>query len=210
MIKFGLDDYTTEFHGWTKHHKQLAIHLKREYTDGREPVLPKDEQFVKLLANNEDKLIKKGGALYDRETDERSEVVDFFLPLNNLDYQPAELEHYSVGASNTSQKTFVRIYFLLDYVHVILDYSYTSRGSFAMPFSRLIEDIDDIVYELADDGREFADKGIMFNEDPDDGEYYVVGIDEYKRTIEFGISKRELLDSLIGIEVYKHEMTIDE
>lgn len=209
MAKFGLGNYKTDFGEWAKHHKEIAIHIKRDHKSDKENVEVNDETLMKVIRDNKDKIIKKEVSLRDKKTYERSEAIDHFLPLKNLNYKNRNVEHYSVGASNTKQNTKLRLVFKLEYVDFITDYSYKSEGSFATSFYDLLNGFDcvgDILEELAEDSEvEFADKGIMPGEEED---FYIVGIDEYKRPIEFEISKSELLKSLIAIEVYEHEMEI--
>lgn len=114
---------------------------------------------------------------------------------------------------NTTHESKVRLFFRLDYVDFILDYSYKTAGSYAMSFHSLLDgsgSIRNILEEVAENEYiEFANKGIKISDNKEDAEdFYIVGIDEFKRPTEFGIESIELLKSLVAIEVYAHEMKI--
>ncbi|MED4883137.1 hypothetical protein [Bacillus smithii] len=47
MIKFGFEDYVTEYPNWSKHHKTVGLHVKRVYNDGKQ-ILPNDEKLKKF------------------------------------------------------------------------------------------------------------------------------------------------------------------
>lgn len=212
MIKFGLDEYTVELSNWTKHHKELSLHIKREYLNAENQYIEsKDTALRKLIANNEDKIMKEQVKLYDRETFESFEAIDYYLPLKNLEYPKCNIDYYSIGGSNASYESKVRLHFQLEYTNFILDYSYKTSGSAAMSFHRLLNGFDgvlDIILEVAGNSKlEFSEKGIMMDESGE-GDFYIVGLNEYKRPIEFSISRLELLNSLVAVEIYKHKMTI--
>lgn len=214
MIKFGIQDYETEFNDWAKHHAELSIHVRREYLNEKGTVNTKDEKLLRIIEANPEKLLKKQVTLYDRITFETSTAIDYYLPLQNLDYQERNIEYYNVGSSNTKQVSKIRMFFRLDYVDFILDYSYKTAGTFAMSFHSLIDgsgSIRDILEEVATNQYiKFEDKGIKVGDNKDEGEdFYILGIDEYKQPTEFGIESKELMRSLVGIEIYAHETKID-
>lgn len=87
MIKFGISDYRIEFDDWTKHHKELSIHVRREYLNDKGTVNAEDEKLLSVIADNEEKLLKKQVTLHDRATYETSQAIDYYLPLQNLAFQ---------------------------------------------------------------------------------------------------------------------------
>src|SRR5690625_1874544 len=95
MIKFGLKSFQPEFLTWSKHHKTLGLHVKRVYPNGEE-TLPKDENLRKLIIENGNLLKSKTVTLIDRKTNKFLEATDYYLNLNNLDYEEADLDFYSI------------------------------------------------------------------------------------------------------------------
>lgn len=207
MINFGFKDYKTKFPNWSKHHKVLGTHVKRIYKNG-EQILPKDEKIKQLIAENEEVLKAKHVNLFNRETGEHSKATDYYLPLKNLDYEEANIEHYFVGASNTKQTTHARLTFLLEYDKFILDYSYTSSGSFATSFSDLVDEIgsiEDIIEEVVSKEKPLEETGITEGRD---GGYHIVLATPQGEPIDAEVEKHELLNSLVGIEVYRFDQEI--
>lgn len=208
MTKFGLDAYIAEFPNWAKHHKTLSIQVKREYSDGRDTAIPDTEELLALIEKHEDKLVHREVSLYNSKTDDSYTAIDYYLPLTNLEYIERNLDQYHVGSMNTSHTINVRLIFKVDEVDVILNHSYKTAGSYAMSFYSLIDgDIKDLVRELAEDDKfAFEDKGIQLHEFG----YHIIGANEYHRPVDFEIEERELLESLVAVEVYEHEMIIEE
>lgn len=207
MVTFGFKEFQTEFHNWSKHHKTLGIQVKRVHQDGTVE-LPKDETLKELVINNEDVLQPKSITLYNTKANTRTEATDYYLPLQNLEYQQANLEYYSVGAMNTKQTTNIRLTFLIEYSTFILDYQFQSSGSYAMSFYDLLgsmDSIEEIIQNVIDKEQPFQDVGITETEN---GDYYLVLVSENGEFIETEIEKRELLTSLVGVEVYQFEQEI--
>lgn len=207
MIKFGFGEFQTEFPNWSKHHKTLGIRVKRAYKDGEE-VLPKDPTLKAIVVENEELLKSKHVTLSDRNTSERKEAVDYYLPLQNLEYPEANIEYYSVGAMNTKQTTHIRLTFLLDYDKFILDYSYKSSGSFATNFFNFVDGmsfVEDVIEEVLEQEQPIEEVGITKGEDED---YNIVLVTEVGEIMDIEIEKRELLNSLVGVEVYQFDMEI--
>lgn len=210
MVRFGFNDYEVEFNSWAKHHKVAGVHVKRVYNDGKE-VLPKDESLKKLIKEYEDVLKEKRVILYDKKTFEKKEATDYYLPVKNLEYQEADIEYYSVGASNTNQTTYIRLVFLIEYDKFVLDYESKSRGSFAPNFYDMINysgAIEDIIEEIVEEEKPIEEVGIRTSDEPDYYDIVVVStIDGSADDIQ--ISKRDLVNSLVGIEIYKFEQEIE-
>lgn len=210
MIRYGLGDYEITQEDWAKHHKEISIRFKREYEDGREPSVTESEDILKLVEQYPDKVIKKAQSLFERDTFKSLNATDHFIVLTNLDYPESKVDYYSVGSSNTSHVTKVRLRFRLEYADFMLDYEYKTSGSYAMSFYSLINNsIDDIVEEVAcNDDIPFTKKGIMPSKELEG--YYIVAVDENKRNLEFDIETKELLSGLVGVEVYQHDTKIDD
>lgn len=207
MVKFGFEGYQEEFYNWSKHHKTVGIRVKRVRQDGTVE-LPEDQTLKELVINNEELLQPKSVTLYNTKTNERTEATDYYLPLQNLEYKPTNLEYYSVGAMNTSQTTNIRLTFLLEYSTFILDYQFKSSGSYARSFYDLLgsmDAIEDIIQNVIEEGKPFQDVGIKETEN---GDYYLILVSEIGETIGADIEKRELLKSLIGVEIYQFEQEI--
>lgn len=211
MIKFGFENYETEFPNWSKHHKVLSVLVKRVYDDG-EIVESEDDQIKDILLRNEDKLKSKHVSLYNRESGKRRTATNYFLPLNNLEFNDGHLSYYSSGDYNTKQETHVRIKFMIEDNLFIIDHNYQSYGNYTPSFkSYYIDGIDmigDILDELVENGSKIEEYGI---EQGDNDDYLIAVANEVHCPDSFEISKRELLESLIGIEIYKFNMdTIDK
>jgi|SRR5699024_3339257 len=210
-ITFKLGEVEESYFEWLKHHKQVAIHVKREYVDTGEVKLAVKENDVilKTIKENEDRIIKAHGQIYDKEKHELKPIVDYLLLLDNVDYIEPNIEYYSVGAMNTKSRSKVRLFFKLDSIDVILDYQYKTSGSFALTFHDLIsgDGVADIINEIAIGNKELHEKGIEYRES-DESYYYVYGLDENKRPIDLEVSMDELLASLISVELYEDHMEI--
>lgn len=211
MVKFQLGDFTANFGDWAKHHKEISVHVQRTYNGKKPDLLSKDPILLKAMEDHKDKLVTKTVRLFDRESLDDYEGVDTFLKLRNTEYKERDLDYYSVGASNTSNETTVRIVFKLEDMDFIIEKLYKTSGSGASSFYDMFitfGDLDTTVQEIAEDENiKFEDKGIMFSED-DDEQYHIVALDEYKYPTEFDIEKEELLRSLIAIEIIEDKMTI--
>src|SRR5699024_390891 len=163
-ITFKLGEIEESYFGWLKHHKQVAVHIKREYVDTGEVKLAVKENdlVLKTIEENEDRIVKAGGTVYNKETHGMKQVIDHLLLLDNIDYIEPNIEYYSVGAMNTKSKSKVRLFFKLDSIDVILDYQYKTSGSFALTFHDLIsgDGVADIINEVAISNKELHEKGI--------------------------------------------------
>lgn len=207
MVKFGFEDFQTEFDNWSKHHKTVGIRVKRVYSDGVENFI-KDPKLKSLAEKHKDTLQSKHVHLFGSKTEERKTATDYYLPLQNLDYQEANLEYYSVGAMNTNQTTNIRLTFLLDSCKFILDYQYKSGGSYAMSFYNLLgssDAIEDIIENVIEEEKPFQDIGIK---ETKEGDYHLVMVSEIGEIIEADIEKHEFLRSLVGVEIYQFEEEI--
>jgi hypothetical protein len=207
MIKFGFDGYQTEFPNWSKHHKVLSTHVRRVYDNG-EVINANDELLKSIVEKNEDKLKSKHVDLFNRTTNDRSSATDYYLPLNNLEYEEADLDYYSVGSSNTKQTTFIRMKFLIENNLLVLSHSFKSSGHYAMSFRNYVEGMDfleDMIEENIDKGKKIEDVGI---EKGHDNDYSIVVANELRCPDSFEIDKNELLESLVAVEIYKYDMTI--
>ncbi|MED4883136.1 hypothetical protein [Bacillus smithii] len=161
-----------------------------------------------MVLKNENLLKSKHVRLFDRKTFKEKEAVDYYLPLKNLEYQEADVDYYSVGAMNTRQTTHVRLTFLLEYDKFILDYSFKSEGSFAKSFYNLIDSLDfveDIIDEVLEQGKPIEEVGIIKGKEED---FNIVIVTPVGEIMDIEIEKRELLNSLVGVEIYKFEHEI--
>lgn len=210
MIRFRLDDFQTEFPNWAKHHKQLGLRVKRIKPNG-DVVLSKSDKIKALIDKYENKLRPKPVSFYNEESGGLEHGTDYFLMINNLDYEETNLEHYSVGAMNTKQTTHVRMTFLLDSDKVILEHKYDSEGSFAMSFYDIISSMDsvkDIIDDILEKELPLEETGISEGDEKDC--YKVVLVTPVGEFLDADIPKRELLNSLVNVEVYKFEQEITD
>jgi hypothetical protein len=210
MIKFGLDDFTTEMPNWTKHHREISLRVKRVKPNG-EVVVAESKKIQELMAKHEDLLRPKAVSFFNETSRELENGTDYFLPLKNLEYQETNLDYYSVGAMNTKQTTYMRMTFLLEYDRAVLEHKYDSSGSFAMSFKDFIsgfDPVEEFIEEILDEGLPLEETGIARDEDDTDS-YTLMVVTPEGDAIDAEINKRELLGSLVGIEVYKfdHEIT---
>lgn len=162
-----------------------------------------------MVLDNENVLKSKYVNLFNRETGERSIATDYFLPVKNLEYEEIEIENYFIGASNTSQTTYIRLTFMLEESKLILDHSFKSSGSFAASFFGMIDGRDsiaDIVDEVASKELPLEECGITYGQE---GDYRIVVAMPEGNPIDIEVEKDELMNSLVGIEVYKFEQEID-
>lgn len=207
MIDFGLCGYKTKMSDWAKHHKEVSVLVKREYGYDKKSITTEIDTLLHAMEENESSIMQKGVTLRDRKTLESSNGTDYYLPLTNLNYIDRSLEDYSIGASNTSHDIGYRAIFKVDYIDVIFDFEYKTSGSFATNFREVMDKLDISLRVLAEnENKDFADKGIKLGENEG---YYIVGVDEYKQPIEFEVSERELMNSLVCMEIYHHHMEID-
>lgn len=207
MVKFAFETLDINFPDWSKHHKALGAHVRRVYEDG-EIVEAKTENVRELVAKHEDKLKSKHVTLFDRKEDKRRDATDYFLPVYNQEYAEANLEHYSVGASNTKQTTHMRLKFMIEDNLFILGHEFKSSGHYATSFYDVITNsdfIEDIIAETLETGKPIEEIGIAKG---DDGGYHIVVANSASQPDDFEIEKRELINSLVAVEVYKHDMEI--
>lgn len=210
MVKFGFKDYQDNYPNWSKHHKTIGIQVKRVYGDGT-VILTENEKLNAIVAENEHLLNTKRVMLFDRKASERKHAIDYYLPLTNLEYEEANLEYYSVGAMNTSQTTHVRLTFLLDYDRFILDYSFKSEGSGAMSFYHLMDGVDfveSIIDEVLEENKFLEEVGITKGEDRQE-DFHIVLVSHIGEIMDVDVERQELLDSLVGVEIYRFDQKID-
>lgn len=199
--------------------QQLSAHVKRVYEDG-EVVEANSEELRELVNAHEELLISKHEILVGFKSDTRRKVVDYYLPLNNLEYQNSGDTQYFVGASNTEQTTGIRLKFKIDDCLLYLDHCYKSSGSFATTFLDLLNGEDgifEIIECILEQGKPIEEVGIerVVNEDDSgegnlDEEYRIVVANELYAPFDFEIEKKELLRSLVGIEVYNFDLKIKD
>lgn len=209
MITFAFESYKTEFPDWSKHHKKLGIHVKRVYENGEE-ILPNSEELRDLIAKNEALLQEKFVRLWDRTSGEEKNATDYYLPVYNTEYKQANLEYYSVGAMNTEQTTHVRLTFMLEYDKFMLDYAFKSSGSHAMNFYHQLSStgfVEDMIEEILDEGKPIEETGITTAED-EYADYKIVLVTPIGEIIDVDIEKHELINGLVGIEVYQFDHII--
>lgn len=209
MVKFAFEGYKTEFPNWSKHHKTLGTHVRRVYEDG-ETIGTKNEEIEAIVKVNEDKLKLKHVNLYNRQTGNRRNAKDYYLPLTNLEYEDADIDYYSNGASNTKQTTHIRFKFLIEDNLFVLSHSYRSSGHYSMSFGGFLDGfddyrLDDIIEEILGKEEKLEDIGITKGETDD---YHIVVADKALCPEDFEISKRDLFESLVAVEVYKFDMEI--
>jgi len=209
MIKFGLDDFQTEMPNWAKHHKEVSLRVKRVKPNG-EVVLAENKKIQELIAKHENLLRPKTVSFFNEDSRELENGTDYFLPLQNLEYQEAKLDYYSVGAMNTKQTTYMRMTFLMEYDRIILEHQFSSEGSFASSFYDMISSfnsVEDIIEEILEKKLPLEEVGISKDNEYED--YKVILVTPEGDAIDADVSKRELLSSLVNIEVYKfeHEIT---
>lgn len=209
MIKFGFENYETEFPNWSKHHRKLSIRVKRVCEDGR-VIETENKDLLTVLESHSDKLLTKAVSLYDREFDKLTEAVDYYLPLFNLEYKESDIGYYDVGASNTSQTTFVRLKFLIEDNIFSLDYEYKTSGSHAMSFKSFLggfDFVEDIIESVLSKGLSLEECGISVGDSED---YLIVVSDRVYNPESFEISKHDLFEGLVCVEVYDFDMKIDD
>ncbi|HHT97275.1 MAG TPA: hypothetical protein GXZ90_05220 [Clostridiales bacterium] len=209
-IKFGLDEFKIERDNWSKHHKEIGLHVKRVYNNGREILSENQEnQEIKNLVDKYTSDLKhKVVILYDHESEKLIHATDYFLVLKNLNYPKTEIDYYSIGSGNTKQTTHIRITFQVETDLFILDHSYTSDGIYAASFYDYmdmdkIEDILDVTSKKSDTVDAY---GITQS---DDSDYYRIVLVSAEGQVNVAdVHRRELLRSFIGMEVYKFDQKI--
>jgi hypothetical protein len=207
MVKFGFKDYEVEIPNWSKHHRTLSVLVKRVYKEGEE-IGPEGELLKRIVLENEDNLKSKHVSLRGRETNEHKEATDYYLQLQNREYEETNLDYYSVGAMNTRQTTYIRLFFQLEYDRFVLEYSFKSEGSHAMNFQHLMNNngVEDIIDEILEKELPIEEAGIVEGEEK--GSYHIILVTHVGEAIDVDVEKRELLNSLVGVEVYKFDHEI--
>lgn len=207
-IKFGLDDFITERSQWSKHHKQLSLHVKRIYADGRE-IITEDKEVLALVEKYKDHLISNPIELYNMESNETINATDYFLLLNNLDYQEVDIDYYSIGSMNTKQDTHIRMIFQLGSDQFILDHSYKSAGGHAISFYDYMDmdKIEDLLEEVANKSDTLEKYGITNN--IEEKCYEIILVSKDGRINDAHVERQDLLRSFIGVEIYKFDQEID-
>lgn len=210
MIKFGFKDYETEYPLWSQHHKQLSLHVSREYEDGR--VKETESELLKQYVNEHPERIRtKTVRLFDFENiDNTYNATDTYFIIDNLE-RIEGIDDYSTGATNTEQTTYMRFKFLLDDNILYLDHSYFTGGTFAMSFASFVSNsslIEDVIEEILEAGKPIEETGIIRYESDDEEMYKIAVANDMLAPFDFEIEKRELIESLVGIEIYKYDMVI--
>lgn len=206
MIKFGIGNTIMEYYDFAKHHKRMAIHVARTYSDGTKKDYIKSDTLREDIASNPDKVFTKKRNVYTRDLDKVDLVEETFVWLENRDYEIGDLEYYSTGASNTKQTTHVRLKFQFEYGRAFLDYKFNTSGSYATPFSSLCGHgfIGSIIDEIIDDST-LKDDGIVRDEN---GVITMILTDENGEPVDCELQMHEIEDAFIGIEIYKFEQEI--
>ncbi|WP_214873365.1 hypothetical protein [Exiguobacterium sp. s140] len=211
MITFGIEDLTMNLHDWAKHHEQMGVFVKRVY-DGTDKVVETDFKKLREIASrHEDKLKSKKGFVFGDTTES---VTDYYLPLKNLGYKKTELPYYHVGSMNTRQVTRVRFHFKPEDVEFKLDYEFKTSGSMCSTFKDVIRDIEDTIEDVIQDILELdindSDRLSQHGITSSDDGYVIMVLDEVLNPMEIEIEKHQLLDSLVGVEIYDFEQVIDD
>lgn len=211
-INFGFNSFETTLPEWSKHHKEIGLRMRRTYEDGNIKYGggENEEEIKRIMNEFPERVREKHVNLIDFNTGERKEATDAFLLLENRDYITPDIDYYGV-ASNTEQTTRLRATFQIEEAIFILDHSFKSKGSGAQTFYHFIDSMDaveDMIESVLEEGKPIKDTGIVESED--EGDYQIVVVDEFGEMIDIPVEKRELLESLVGIEVYKFEQEIIE
>lgn len=115
-----------------------------------------------------------------------------------------------VGCSNTTQLTGVRFAFKIDEALFYLDHEVNSSGAYTLMdiINSGSDSIEEIIEEVLDNNKKLEEVGITSAEE-DYNDYHIVVVNEVYAPFDFDIEKRELVGSLVGIEIYKYDMKID-
>jgi len=165
-------------------------------------VKTKNEILNALVDKNNSILKAKPVTLSVIESGERKEATDYYLLLKNKDFKPL-VNYFEMGASNTRQTMGVRYKFLLERSLFILDYTLTAKGNY--PLANVL-DIEYIVEEVTGEDNKLEDIGISKGDFPN--EYNIVLVDEYGNYTTIQIELNELMDYLIGVEIYDYQIEI--
>lgn len=215
MLTFTYKDYTiNDAIPAFKHHKQAAFLVLTEYDDeSRE-----NRGDAEVVKKYPERITSKRVSLFDFDTHKSIGATQHHILLDNEGYKERYEGEYHTTASNTSQKTSIRIYFTLDYNHFTFDYTYESAGSFAVTlyelfngsdsiFEMIQDEIDRVTKEKKDP---LAEIGIKNSDDPDlKGHFEILSLNEDKHLKQFDVSQNELLEAFVGIEIYEYKMKID-
>lgn len=216
-IRFGRDEFETDFPAWTKHQPTAGANVRADYKSGK-TVYNDDEQLVEVAERYKDEWRQQLIHVMNKETGKLEEVILQYLPLFNLDRPENQMlwsdKTYEMGASNTKQTTYMRLNFLVDEAMVALDYHYSSQGSGAPSFYDHAIDmntIEEMLEDMVEAGTTVEANGIgeAEEEEPALGRVvHVVCIQKSGRVMSFDISTIELAQHLIGIEMYDFDQQI--
>lgn len=209
MTKFGFEGFEADFYDWTKHHKIIGLFIKRVYEDG-EVIDTDDKQLASFFEKYPERLKSKYNSYAKRGSGVRRDATDYYFILDNLEYIESDIESYAIGATNTHQATSVRLKFLLEDNLFFLDYEYATSGTFARSFKSMISDphfVSDAINEALEKELLLEKIGIAKAEG---GEVTIIVTNCASAPDSFEISIRELCDSLIGVEIYKHEEIVTD
>lgn len=213
MIHFGIGDFQIKKPNWARHHKQLSLLVKRVYESGKEDTVTND-QLRKVVQHTKRQLKTEPVLIGHYSTDDRENAIDYYLPLENKDYEPANMEYYDVGASNASQTLHLRLKFMFESSVGYIDYTVKTGGSHAVSVadiiqnSDLVEDIiEDIVDKQTTKDESLEEHGIYVSEDDELIRFMVVNQTTYKSTT-IELDDYEFKKGLIGVELYKFEYEI--
>lgn len=213
MIQFGLDEYTYEMEDWSKGHKQVGVIAKREYeNDIKEPVLAKDQALRDLLEKYPERVKRKPAMFYDAVEDKTLNAWDSYVLLDNKEYVENDVNYYDTGAMNTKQTSHIRLTFLLEYDKFIADIEVKSSGSYAPSMYGLLsgfDAIEDWLDDLAEKPDALEKHGIEFNPNDED-EYRIVLVSEYGEARDVEMPRKDLLEALVGVELYKFDQEITD
>lgn len=215
MLTFKYKDYTiNDVIPAFKHHKQAAFLVLTEYDDENR----ENRGDAELVKKYPERITSNRVSLFDFDTYESFGATQHHILLDNTDYKERYEGAYYTTASNTSQKTSIRIYFTLDENHFVFDYTYESAGSYASTLYDIFSDSDSI-FEMFQDEIERVEKekkdplveiGIRNSQDPDlKSHFEILSLNENKQLKQFDISERELRESFVGLEIYEYKMKID-
>lgn len=190
MVIFELDNYKITMDKWAKHYREIGLHFKRVYEDGK-VVETRDELLLDVVRNNKNNIIKKNVKLFDEKTREYKKAIDYLVLLKNKEYKyPIKIKSNNI-LKNTLK---ARYHFMYNDYNIILD------GGIHSDNKPNPEEIRKNIVLLAEKEVPFCEKGIMML---NDDEVYVIALDIDKTPLELKMKLDKLVDSLDKIEVYE-------
>ena len=207
MITFGFKDFEMDIPDWSKHHKTIGLHVKRVNKETGEEILTKDETLKAIIQENSSMLKENAVKVIGKNTNETINAVDYYLPIENREYQEATIEYYTVGSMNTKQTTYIRFTFLIENNKFILDYQYKSEGRFARNFTDLLSgnNIKDVIDEVLKQRLPIEKVGIIPGEN---NNYIILTVAPHGEIVDIEVDKQDLFNNLIGVEIYRFKQEI--